>query len=62
MAQVSLTVYNHIGQKIINVVDRKFLKGNQSVMLNLNDFSSGLYLYKLATPEHSITKTMALIK
>jgi polyhydroxybutyrate depolymerase len=62
MAQVSLTVYNHIGQKIINVVDRKFLKGNQSIMLNLNDFSSGLYLYKLATPEHSITKTMALIK
>ena len=62
MAQVSLTVYNHIGQKIINAVDRKFLKGNQSVMLNLNDFSSGLYLYKLATPEHSITKTMALIK
>ena len=62
MAQVSLTVYNHIGQKIINVVDRKFLKGNQSVMLNLNDFSSGLYLYKLVTPEHSITKTMALIK
>ena len=62
MAQVSLTVYNHIGQKITNVVDRKFLKGNQSVMLNLNDFSSGLYLYKLATPEHSITKTMALIK
>lgn len=62
MAQVSLTVYNHIGQKITNVVDRKFLKGNQSVMLNLNDFSSGLYLYKLATPEHSITKTMTLIK
>ena len=62
MAQVSLTVYNHIGQKITNVVDRKFLKGNQSVMLNLNGFSSGLYLYKLATPEHSITKTMTLIK
>jgi len=62
MVQVSLTVYNHIGQKITNVVDSKFLKGNQSVMLNLNGFSSGLYLYKLTTPEHSITKTMALIK
>ena len=62
MVQVSLTVYNHIGQKITNLIDRKFLKGNQSVMLNLNGFSSGLYLYKLATPEHSITKTMTLIK
>jgi hypothetical protein len=62
MVHVSLTVYNHIGQKITDVVDGKFLKGNQSVMLNLNNFSSGLYLYKLTTPKHSITKTMTLIK
>jgi polyhydroxybutyrate depolymerase len=62
MEQVSLTVYNHIGQKITDVIAGKFLKGNQSEMLNLNSFSSGLYLYRLTTPKHSITKTMTLIK
>ena len=62
MEQVSLTVYNHTGQKITDVIDGKFLKGNQSEMLNLNSFSSGLYLYRLTTPTHSITKTMTLIK
>ena len=62
MTQVSLTLYNQIGQKITDVLDGKFLKGNQSLMLNLDNFPSGLYFYRLTTPENSITKTMTLIK
>ena len=62
MTQVSLTLYNQIGNKIIDIIDGEFLSGNQSVMLNLNSFASGLYFYKLTTSDNSITKKMALIK
>ena len=62
MTQVSLTLYNQIGHKIIDIIDSEFLVGNQSVMLNLNSFTSGLYFYKLTTADNSVTKKMALIK
>ena len=62
MTQVSLTLYNQTGQRIIDIIDDEFLIGNQSVMLNLNSFASGLYFYRLTTADNSITKKMALIK
>ena len=62
MTQVSLTLYNQIGQRIIDIIDGEFLIGNQSVMLILNNYASGLYFYTLITADNSITKKMALIK
>lgn len=62
MTQVSLAIYNQLGLKITDIIDGEFLRGEQSVVFNLEDLSSGLYFYRLTTPENSITKTMTLIK
>ncbi len=62
MTQVSLAIYNQLGLKITDIIDSEFLRGEQSVVFNLEDLSSGLYFYRLTTPENSITKTMTLIK
>ncbi|MCC7431693.1 lamin tail domain-containing protein [bacterium] len=60
--KVNLEVYNLLGQKVVTLVNRKFEAGNHSVTFIANNLASGIYFYKLSTPDFTQTKKMLLVK
>jgi hypothetical protein len=60
--QVELSIYNNSGQKIKTVLNKNMSAGLHRVTVDLNDFSSGLYFYKLKSKSSSKIKKMLLIK
>ncbi len=66
--EVNLTVYNIKGQKVITLIDGKINpSGQHSVRWSGKDdtgnsVSSGVYFYKLQTPDYSETGKMVLMK
>ncbi|MGH8014817.1 MAG: Ig-like domain-containing protein, partial [Candidatus Zixiibacteriota bacterium] len=65
--QVTLAVYNLLGQRVITLVDEKVEAGFKSVVWSGNDHSgqavaSGIYFYKLNTESKEIIKRMLLVK
>jgi flagellar hook assembly protein FlgD len=64
---VELTVYNILGQKVKTLVDEHQSAGYRMVHWNGrddegNEIASGLYFYKIETPEYSDTKKMVLLR
>ncbi len=59
---VSLDIYNLSGQKIANVFDGVLNAGKHSRVFNAEDFSSGVYFYKLTQDGQSAVKRMVLLK
>jgi len=59
---VQLKIYNLLGQEVANLVDGRMNSGNHSVNFDASQFSSGVYIYRLAAGNQSITKKMMLIK
>ena len=57
-----LEIYNLIGQKVATLVDGNELAGIHTVEWNADNYSSGLYFYKLTTGDKTITKRMTLLK
>ena len=65
--KVTLDVFNVLGQKVVTLVDGYQEAGYKSVIWNGRDSkgqltSSGVYFYRLATPEKNITKQMLMLK
>jgi len=60
--RVQLTVINARGETVSRLIDGKLSAGNHSVNFNGTRFNSGIYFYKLETPEGSITKKLLLVK
>lgn len=65
--QVKLVVYNLKGQKVKTLQNSKQCTGMHSVVWNGSDdrnrpVSSGMYLYKLITPDIVLTNKMILMK
>ncbi|MBU94685.1 MAG: hypothetical protein CL669_03730 [Balneola sp.] len=60
--QVSLNVFNSIGQKIIDLVSEQQSAGYHTATFDASGLASGVYLYKLTTPSFTETKKMLLIK
>ncbi|MBN2789665.1 MAG: T9SS type A sorting domain-containing protein, partial [Candidatus Delongbacteria bacterium] len=60
--KVNLTVFNVAGEKVASLVDDKLEKGFHKVNFDASMLNSGVYYYKLVTPETSITKKMVLVK
>jgi len=61
--QVSLTVYNLTGREVTTLVDsQRMSAGTQTVTFNAANLASGVYIYRLETPERSLTRKMVLIK
>lgn len=62
-ATVTLKIYDLMGREIKTLVDNDFQKpGLYKYFLNLSEFSSGVYFYKLTSDKFSATKKMILIK
>ena len=60
--KVNISVYNMLGQKVMEVANREFSAGNHSVSINASQLTSGMYFYKLETSDFSKTMKMMLLK
>jgi len=59
---VTLDVYNLIGQKVATLVEGEHEAGYKSVTWDASEISSGIYFYKLTTGAFTETKRMTLLK
>jgi len=60
--KVNVSVYNVIGQKVADLVNQTMESGVHNVDFNASNLPSGLYIYRLETPNYSKTMKMMLIK
>ena len=62
-SNVELKVYDILGREIVTLIDKEFMNaGVYNVKFNAVDLASGIYIYKLTTGNHSISKKMQLMK
>jgi hypothetical protein len=59
---VKLVIYNILGQVVTTIVDGVQEAGYKSVEWSTNNFSSGVYFYKLTAGDYVETKKMLLIR
>ncbi len=59
---VSLKVYNLLGQQVRSLVNGVMEAGTHTINFNASGLNSGLYFYKLETGEFSQVKKMTLLK
>ena len=58
----SLEIYNNLGQRIIEIFNKKISAGEYETTIDASDLYSGVYFYKLTGNNLSITKNFVLIK
>ncbi len=61
-SEVSLDVYNLLGQKVETLIDTKQNAGYHSVNWDASEYASGIYLYKLTVNDQVYRKRMTLLK
>jgi len=59
---VSLNIYDITGKQVASLINGLQTAGEHSVSFNASNLSSGVYLYKIATPSFSQVKKMILTK
>jgi beta-N-acetylhexosaminidase len=59
---VSLKIYDVLGQEVVNVVREEQQAGDYSVIFNATNLSSGIYFYRLKAGNFSSVKKMLLVK
>ncbi len=60
---MELTIYNIIGEKVMDVVKKSFNEGVNTVEIDCSQLASGIYLYKLNVEgKYLATKKMLLLK
>ncbi len=60
--KVTLKIYNILGQEITTLVNSIYTEGVYKVQFDGKYLPSGVYIYRLQTPEGAITKKMLLLK
>ena len=61
-SDISLKVYNLIGQEVASLVDGKVAAGTHTFTFNAENLSSGLYFYRITAGHQVISRKMSLIK
>lgn len=61
-ANVSLTVFNLLGQQVATLASGNFEAGSHSLVFDASSLSSGLYLVRLEAPGQSVVHRMLLSK
>lgn len=61
-ANVSLTIYNVMGQQVEKLANGRKVAGTHSVSWNAGELASGVYYYRLKAGNQVIIKKMSLIK
>lgn len=59
---VSLAVYNVVGQKVADLVNEQRAAGNYQITWNANDLASGVYFYRLEVGDYTRTLKMMLLR
>ncbi|MEJ2194912.1 MAG: T9SS type A sorting domain-containing protein, partial [Ignavibacteriaceae bacterium] len=61
-SDVVITVYNSLGAEVATLVNEIREAGNYEIKFNADNFSSGIYYYKIASGSFVETKKMILLK
>jgi Secretion system C-terminal sorting domain len=61
-AQVTLRVYNILGQRVRTLVDEVLEAGDHVVTWDASEFASGMYFYKLSAGATRLSRKMVLLK
>ncbi len=61
-SEVSLKVYNMLGQEVATLVNDRLAAGAQTVAFDASNLASGMYIYRLSAAGFTKTKKMMLIK
>ena len=61
-AQVTLEVYNMLGQQVATLENGYLSAGQHTVSFDATDLSSGIYLYRLQAGDQVLTRTLTLVK
>ncbi len=59
---VTLEIYNIIGQKVATLVDQKMAPGEYSIVWDAQNVASGIYFYKLSVDQFTQTRKMILMR
>jgi hypothetical protein len=59
---VSLVVYNTLGRPVTTLVQKRESAGPHEAVLDMSDFSSGIYFYRLATSTSVQTRKFLLVR
>ena len=59
---VKLSVYNILGQKVADLVNKYLNSGSYEVNWNAAGLSSGIYIYRLEAGSKVISRKMTLLK
>jgi flagellar hook assembly protein FlgD len=59
---VSLTIYDALGQRVAELINGKMEAGKYSYVWNANNAATGLYIYELRTDKFVSVKKMMLLK
>ncbi len=59
---LTLKVYNTIGQEVATLINGEIAAGNHEVDFNASALSSGVYFYKIQSNSYTATRKMILIK
>jgi serine protease AprX len=60
--KTSLVVYDILGREVIRLADGVMKAGSYSIDFKANELPSGIYFYRLVTPNYTDTKKMILLK
>jgi len=61
-SQVTLKVYNLLGQEVALLVSQQQNSGNYTVSFNATKLASGVYMYRIQAGDFSLTKKMTVLK
>jgi len=61
-ARVSITIYNSLGEKVEEIVNREYEAGYHKAEFNGTNYSSGVYIYRMITNNFVETKKMVLLR
>jgi hypothetical protein len=59
---VSLNVYNTLGEKVVEIFNGELEKGYHEIMFNASELSSGIYFYQIKTDGFVMSNKMILLK
>ena len=62
LSNVSLIVYDMLGKKVTNLIDKQLNPGTYTVDWDASDFPSGVYFYKMTAGDFIEIKRMVLVK
>jgi len=61
-SHVTLEVYDIMGNKVSTPLNERLIAGSHSISFDAGELTSGIYFYRLITPEYQSTQKMNLIK